>query len=92
MTISYVRLVNLPYDHDWSTHAIFVVDFADTTQSLGCADDGDGLNGDLIAKSGALAVDYTWDVYVSADAVLLTRFDDFVAGTHGLPNQGSVLC
>jgi hypothetical protein len=30
-TVSHVRLVNFSYDHDWSTHAIFVIDFADTT-------------------------------------------------------------
>jgi hypothetical protein len=90
--MSHVRLVVLRHDHDWSTHAIFVVDFAEATQSLGCADDCNGLNGDSIAKSGALAVDYTWDVYVSADAVFLTSFDDFVVCAHGLPSQGSVLC
>lgn len=69
------------------THAFFLVDFADSTQSFCSSDYGDCLDRDLVAEAGTFAVDNTWDVYVCANAMLFASVDDSGIGTHGLSER-----
>ena len=60
----------------WNTHTS-AFEINDLTQRLGRFHDGNCLYGDAIAKSGAIAIDDTRDVYVRAHAMLLSSFDHF---------------
>ena len=72
------------------TYAVFIVNLANLTQGFRCTNDGNGLDGDSITETGALAIDDTWNVDVCAHAVLLASFDDSVVGAHGLRGERPV--